>query len=286
MPKMGDHMKKIQLGRLTGIAVIVLFSSLSASNEEQELTKYILEQARLNIPASIATCESHECIENALHQEEHDALDKYLRKCDIPADDRLSLHSTWKHLTKMLPPRLFNTEQKQDVKSLGIERIQKTREYLKKSDINPDGIEIIMDDKNCKKTGNIAYSYLLYHNNSIPPRIAYHNGDVMDHTIAHEVTHLAELHGPKKEFIYHQTGGKNMDKWRRTQEMQAELLPLLRFKDKKLIDHVINKHMPQCIQDHEDGILPYKWNDSVNLGFPDCSKLLPYVAKIQELNKF
>jgi len=269
---------------------ITIFSTLYASHEKKELPGYILKQAYLHIPETIAQCETLGCIEKALQQEEYNALDNYLTKCNLSVNERFSLHSTWENLAKLLPSALFNTKQRQDTELLGSERIQKTCKYLEESGVNSDGVEIIMDDEHCQETDNPAYSYLSYYDNSRPPRIVYHNGTVTDHTIAHEVTHLAELHGPKSEFIYRAVGEKNIDKksyhkWMRAQEMQAELIPLLRFKDKELIDQVIEKHMPQCIQDHTNGILPYKWNDSINLGFPDCSEVLPYIAKIKEINQ-
>jgi hypothetical protein len=115
------------------------------------------------------------------------------------------------------------------------------------------------------------------------------------HVTRHEIEHLAVGHGAQTSEIRTMliTEGYNQNSiesnqawkdWRRIQEKQAELIPLLKFKNEEHVDVAWNYSIDYCHEKLQKG-KKINWNrSSPNATHPSpCAELLPYMEKILEL---
>ncbi len=286
------------------------FIALPLIGTEEE--KQIFHQARQNARSQLARCKNTTCVEQLLYAEEDDVFDALLFENNIKRAERERFKRTWmdekKETQKILSDHSINRKDSlgvyHDEEQLGETLIRLTKEALVQNNINPNMVTI-GTDKELFTENTTKHSALIgratvfvgeesqkFHSARI--LLNTESTDCDAHLIAHEVTHIKELHGFKgcrlnKTFNI-QPDTLDAKNWNRSTEKQAELFPLIRSKDKKvteqLTQQLLKKIMPQCISMARSGILNSMWHESYALDtHPGCSELLPYILKIEELNK-
>lgn len=283
------------------------FIALPLIGTEEE--KQIFHQARQNTKSQLARCKNTKCIEQLLYAEEDDAFDALLFENNIKRAERERFKRTWldekKETQKILSDHSINIKDSlgvyHDEKQLGETLIRLTKETLVQNDINPDMVTIGTDKElftensaligradilAWEKTQKFHSARILLNTKST------HECDA--HLIAHEVTHIKELHGFKryklKQAFNIKPNTLDAKRWNRSTEKQAELFPLIRSKDKnvteQLTQQLLKQIMPGCVSMARSGMLNSMWHESYALDtHPGCSELLPYILKIEELNK-
>lgn len=271
-------------------------------------------QARKHMKPELAACKNKLCVKNLLYKDEEVALDKFFDEYNIPQEKRKKFNAEFADLATynpLFPNDYYPNPDKQfhDEEGLGKELVNVTKHILKEYGINPYAVRISSDDKFFQKNSKAGavVDYFGYPNSaSIRYDVKGINGTPFTwkhlKSIMHEVIHLKESHGIKRGLA------RNLIPWHakifcsynmaadeeksapasfcalnRTQEMQADLFPLLDFGGIGVFDNFVNHYIKEC---NDIDIPVNKWHTSSPFKtHPECTELLPYIVKIKDLEK-
>lgn len=269
---------------------------------------HVCRQARKYMKPELAACEDFTCIKNLLVKEEDDLSNQVLDEHKMSPENQKRLKAEFADIATYNP--LYRNDyypepgkQFQDEEKLGKCLVSKTRLFLREYGINPDAVEMKYDEKYFKSNAFFAggkspgFRY--------PAKVIYDvegiNGvkftDKHIHHIAHELTHvrdftLSKFHLVNKYLafdadIYSQYSSVSdlYRAWTRSHETQAELFPLLDF-GSTIFDEFVDRQIKSCVEFSFRSNQRDKWNAAGPRAIhPGCAKLVPYIVKIQDLEK-
>lgn len=282
------------------LVLTLAITPLTAS--DVELQNIICESARQHMDPALAACGSFACIEALLSSREETFALLTLVESGISVEKSTEIMGAYRGL-KDEHKRLIENSQVQCYETTRLEKdtFDKTRYYLEKSGINPRKIKIT---SRRASSGDRSLGKATHANKEAPAVIDYppKYKDIPSlHTIAHEVTHLDEAHSLKQLLMRKFLRASSADIFaatkvdanyyfvllQRMHEMQADLLPLMRFKDAQIAQKLLEEKMPECNYLYARVGLKAMWNSSVSLYsiHSGCTEELPYILKINELKK-
>lgn len=278
--------------------------SVFTSAPEVDMYKEIDKQARLHMKPELAACTNLECVDDLLHAKELKTLKRVVELSGRSVEEQKLFMERYRDAKQKHKQLIEKSDvQNHDTKRLSKHTLDTTKYFLEQSDIDSRKVRINANNFRMRERAeSLGASYGASEKGAA--YIEYHSKDRKEpdeHIIAHEVIHIEEGHSFKRNMIddFAQTFEVDIfkadtrdvhyyfTKLRRVYEMQAELRPLLRFKDKKLPAQLLESTMPQCEYWYEQGHLSKVWNKPANgiSTHPGCTELLPYIIKIEDLKK-
>lgn len=269
------------------------------------------DRAKNHMDPALAACEDLTCIKNLVDNSEQQAAKQFLDEHEVTAEQQERFNAEFADLSAYNP--LYSNDclpepgkQFHDTKVLGQELVDETVNVLKEYSINATAVKIAFDKQHFEKNsisacgGSPGFGYSAHISYDVEGingrRVNIHH----KHLILHEVVHVKELHQLKrhlarsytpqhKKFVetdlYKNPSSVPLSylKWTRTQELQAELYPLLDFGSQGVFDDFVDGQVARCSW---KTLSADKWGKSSRLAtHPECTELLPYIVKIEELEK-
>ncbi len=293
----------ITRGALWVVGLTVLCTkTLFLNAAEKEMQEAIYESAWQHMEPELAACEDLECIENLLHFKEKQLALMTLVKSGMPIEQVIGYMQEYS-LIKSIHKQLIKKSpiQEHETSRLDKDTVYMTRSFLEKSGINPHKVKITgrrISSKEASLGRARGAALRSVAEIQYPSKKRYVPSACV---IAHEVTHLDEAHTLKRQFVQRFSQASEVDifqhkeidanyyfsKMSRMQEMQADLLPFLRFKEHVIGEQLLKVRMPECEYWYKQGKLDTMWHQPGNTlsTHAGCTEELQYILKINDLRQ-